>query len=335
MNYADIIKEINKKVFRPVYFLHGAEPYFIDVVAQHLAVSILEPSEREFNQTVIYGRDVNMSDLISTLKCFPMMSNYQVVIVREAQEIKDKDFETLSGYMANPQPSSILVLAYKKVPGKKLTAVFQKHTSHVLSFESPKVSDEKLPDWIVRYLDQRKFVCSPKIAQIIAGSLGNDLAKIANELDKLIINLSEGATVTMDDVESNIGISKKYNVFELQSAISNHQEAKAIEIGCHFAANTRDVTIFAIIPILYSFFEKLFIYLQLKNSMSPDAIANEMKVRPYFLNDYQRASRHYNMKQVLGIFKLLRNYDLKAKGVGSVSPEGELIREMIYKIVHA
>jgi DNA polymerase III subunit delta len=334
MTHTDIIKEVNKKVFSPVYFLHGAEPYFIDVVSHHLANSILEPTEREFNQTVIYGRDANMNDLIPTLKCFPMMSNYQVVILKEAQDIKDKDYELLAGYISNPQPSSILVICYKKAAGKKLQALFQKNPAAVLVYESPAIKENALPEWIIKYLLHKKIVCSPKIAQIIAGSLGNDLSKIANELDKVMLNLPEGGTLTMDDVEANIGISKKYNSFELQSAIAKNQKTKALEIASFFAANTRDVSIFAIIGILNAYFEKLFVYLQLKNSKSSDSLAAEMGVKSYYLQDYATAAGNFNMKKVLDIFKILRAYDLKAKGVDCISPEGELIREMIYKIVH-
>jgi len=334
MTHKEIIKEVDKKIFRPVYFLYGAESYFIDVVTHHLANSILDPVEREFNQTVIYGRDAKLGELIPTLKCFPMMSNYQVVILKEAQDIKDKDFELLSSYLANPQPSSIFVIAYKKAAGKRLQTLFQKNPSNVVMFESPQVKDDKLPDWIITYLTAKNIVCSPKVAQIIAGSLGNDLGKIANELDKLMINVAAGASLTMDDVERNIGISKKYNVFELQTAITSNQPTKAMEIGCYFAANTRDISIHGIIPILYTFFEKLFVFMQIKNSKSTDAVAAEMGIRPYFIGQYEKAAHFFNMKQVLEIFKTLRAYDLKAKGVDCIAPEGELIREMIYKIVH-
>jgi len=334
MKYADIIKEVNKKVFRPVYFLYGEEPYFIDLVTDHLAENILEPSEREFNQTMIYGRDANMSEMVSTLKCFPMMSNYQVIILKEAQAVDDKSYDLLSSYLANPQPSSILVIAYKKKLGKKVENIFAKHPANVVMFESPKISDDKLPDWVMGYLTEHKITCSPKIAQIISGFLGNDLSKIVNELSKLMINVPAGSTITMDDVEANIGISKKYNVFEFQTAIVNHETTRALEIATYFAANTRDVSIFAIIPILYSFFEKLFIYLQLINSKSPDAVAAEMKIRPFFISNYAKAAKFYNMKRVLDVLKILRSYDLKAKGVDSTSSEGELIREMTYKIIH-
>lgn len=334
MKYADLIKEIKSSIFRPVYFLHGAEPYFIDSVVQTLSVSVLEPTEREFNQTILYGRDVVMADLIATLKSFPMMSNYKVIIVREAQEIKDKDFDALLQYAKQPQTSSILVLAYKKDAGKRMLGALAKVEANVVVFESPRIGDDKLPDWIIRYMSQKKTVVSPRIAQIIAGSLGNDLAKIVNELDKLCINLNEGAAVTMDDVEANIGISKKYNIFELQNAIAARQKAKAIEIACFFAANPKENPIFSMIPMLNSFFEKLFIYLQIGQSASPNEVAGEMNIKPYFLAEYQKASRNYNMKQVLGIFKMLRKYDLMAKGVGSLAPESELMREMVYKIVN-
>lgn len=334
MTHTDIIKEVDKKVFRPVYFLHGAEPYLIDVVSNHLANSILEPAEREFNQTVIYGRDANMSDLVSTLKCFPMMSNYQVAILKEAQDLKDKEFEQLASYVANPQPSSILVVCYKKPAGKRLQAVFAKNPAAVLVFESPEIKEAALPEWIMKYLAQKKIVCSAKTAQIIAGSLGKDMSKIANELDKVMLNIPDGGTLTMDEVESNIGISKKYNVFELQTAVTTNQKAKALEIANYFAANTRETSLFAVIGILNSYFEKLFIYLQLGNSKGSTALAAEMGVKSYFLDQYKKSAAFYNMKKVLDVFKLLRSYDLKVKGVDCITPESELMREMIYKIVH-
>ncbi len=335
MTYQDIIKEISKKVFRPVYFLYGTEPYFIDSLVHQLSESILDPTERGFNQSVIYGRDVVMSDLVPALKSFPMMSNYQVVIIREAQEIRDKDIEVLAaGYMSHPQPSTILVMAYKKAPGKKLSALLAKHSNQITLFESPRVSDDKLADWIIRYLGQKNYVCSPKIAQVVAGSLGNDLAKISNELDKLMINLPDGSTVTMDDVEANIGISKKYNVFELQAALAGKQAGKALEIASYFSANIRENSLFALIPNLFAFFERLFIYHQMRGSASPDELAAVMKIKKFFLSEYNKASQHYSMLQALGVIKLLRTYEAKAKGVGSVAPENELLREMIYKIVH-
>lgn len=334
MTHTDVIKEVNKKIFRPVYFLHGSEPYFIDVLSNHLGTSILDASEREFNQTVIYGRDANMSDLVSTLKCFPMMSNYQVAILKEAQDIKDKDFEQLTSYLANPQPSSILVICYKKQAGKKLQNLFSKNPASVLIFESPEIKESALPNWIMKYLAQKKIVCSPKTAQIIAGSLGKDLGKIANELDKVMLNIAEGGTLGMDEVEANIGISKKYNIFELQSAIANNEKAKAMEIVSYFAANTRETSLLPIISILNSHFEKLFIYMQLCNSKSPADLATEMGTRPYFLDQYRKSAGFFNMKKVLDVFKLLRDYDLKFKGIECVTPENELMREMIYKIVH-
>jgi DNA polymerase-3 subunit delta len=334
MTHTDIIKEVNKKVFRPVYFLHGAEPYFIDLVSGHLANSILEPSEREFNQTIVYGRDANVSDLVTTLKCFPMMSNYQVVILKEAQDIKDKEYEQLATYIASPQQSSVFVICYKKAASKKLQALFSKNPSSVLVFESGEVKESALPDWIIKYLSEKKIVCSSNTAQTIAAALGADLSKIANELDKVMLNIPEGSTLTMDDVENNIGISKKYNGFKLLTAIAQNQKEKALEIANYLAANTKETSLFAIIGLLNNYFEKLFIYMQIKNTKSSAEIAAEMGVKFYLLNQYKDSAAHYSMKKILGVLKILRNYDLKAKGVDSLVNEGELIREMIYKILH-
>ena len=208
MNYTDIINNINKKIFSPVYFLYGKEPYFIDVLSQHFANNILSPEEIELNQTIIYGKDITIKDLISYLKVFPMMSNYRVVILKEAQDIKDKDFETLAPYFEKPQLSTIFVICYKSAIKKSLENLLKKNPNTVVSFESTEIRESNLPTWIINYLKERLITCSTQTAQIIASSLGNDLSKISNELDKLLINTFENGIITMDDVENNIGISK-------------------------------------------------------------------------------------------------------------------------------
>lgn len=334
MNYTDIISNINKKIFSPIYFLYGKEPYFIDVLSQYFANNILSPDEVELNQTIIYGKDVAIRDLVSYLKVFPMMSNYRVVILKEAQDIKEKDFEFLAPYFEKPQLSTIFVVCYKNDIKKSIEKLLKSNPSTVVAFESTEVRESSLPTWIINYLKERLITCSAQTAQIIASSLGNDLSKISNELDKLLINTFENGIITMDDVENNIGISKKYNIFELQNALISNNRNKAIDIAIHFASNSKETPIFMIINVLNSFFEKLFVFLQHRGKKDINSIAKMMGINPYLLENYKKASRHYNLNKVLKVFEIFRDYDMKAKGYDNVTNEDELIKEMILKIVY-
>ncbi|PLW93621.1 MAG: DNA polymerase III subunit delta [Marinilabiliales bacterium] len=329
----DIIKDIQKKIYFPVYFLAGDEPYYINKISDYIEDNVLEEDEKEFNSTILYGRDVEMSALISKLKSFPMMSNYQLVILKNAQDIPEKDYEPLISYFENPLNSTILVVSYHKKPGKRIKAKLDKIKTGLEYFESVRLRDDKVAAWITQHLQKKGFTCSPKISQILADYLGNDLEKIENELLKLTINVEKGSAINMDDVEANIGISKNFNIFELQSAIATRNQVKAIQISHYFAANTKENSIFKMIPVIYSFFSKVMIYHQLKDKKNRGDVARALKINPYFAGDYETAALKYNATHVLNVIKLLREYDMKAKGVNNQFPEGELIKELIYKIV--
>ncbi len=329
---ADIIKNIQQKIYLPVYFLTGDEPYYINKISDYIEDNVLEKDEKEFNSTIIYGRDVVMQSLIGKLKSYPMMSNYQLVVVKNAQDISDKDFERLFEYFQNPLLSTILVISYHKKLGKRLQNKLEKNSKNIELFVSNKLKDNKVATWIQEHLRKKGYSCSPKITQLLSDYLGNDLEKIENELIKLTINIETGQTITMDDVEANIGISKNFNIFELQTAIAVRNHIKAMQISYYFAANTKENSIFATIPILFSFFNKLLIYQQLTDK-SRGNVAKALKINPYFASDYEKAAQKYSVTQISYIIKLLREYDLKAKGVNNQFPEGELIKELIYKIV--
>jgi DNA polymerase-3 subunit delta len=330
---ADIIKDIQKKIYFPVYFLAGDEPYYINKISAYIENNVLEEDEKEFNSTIIYGRDVNMQSLISKLKSFPMMSNYQLVILKNAQDIQEKDFEPLLKYFSQPLSSTIFVLSFHKKIGKRLKTKLDAYDKNIEFFESLKLKDSKVAEWIKSYLQKRSYSCSPKIEQILADYLGNDLEKIENELQKLTINMEKGQSINMDDVEANIGISKNFNIFELQSALAIRNRVKAIQIAHYFAANTKEHSIFSMIPMMFSFFSKILIYHQLKDKNNRSNVAKELKINPYFISEYQNAATKYSIPQVLNVIKLFREYDMKAKGVNNQFPEGELIKELIYKIV--
>ncbi len=332
MTFDALFKELKKKTYRPIYFLCGEEPYFIDVITDYIAENVLSETEKDFNQTVLYGKDTQIEDLINTAKRFPVMSEYQVVIVKEAQHVKN--IEKLVFYAEKPAPKTILVLNYKYKTldkRKKLYKLLDK--SHVL-FESKKLYENKIPAWITQYLKQKGYQATPVAGKLLTDFLGTDLQKIANELDKLIISLPAGTTITPAEVEENIGISKDYNNFELQNALKDRDIQKANRIIKHFAANPKDNPIVLTIISLYSFFSKVLLYQSLKDKNKAN-LAAALKINPYFVQNYATAASKYSIGKTVKIIGYLREYDMKSKGYNNVSAtHGELLKELIFKILH-
>lgn len=345
MDYNTIISELKKKVYRPVYFLMGDEPYFIDIISDHIEQHVLDESEKEFNQSVLYGRDVTAAEVIGAAKRFPMMSEYQVVIVKEAQDIKDlikkekedkkdrdKQRSAFELYLENPLPSTILVFCYKYKSLDKRTSVAKLIDKNAVLFESKKLYDNQVPDWINNYLKAKNFSINQRAAGLLAEYLGTSLSKITNELDKLIINLPPNSEISAEHIQTNIGISKDYNVFELHGAIGKKEVLKANRIINYFAANPSDNPMVMTISSLYGYFCKLLTYHHLSDKKMA---ASALGVNPYFVKEYEVAARNYNVGKLKSIFSFLREYDLKSKGVdrGSAT-EGELLKELIFKILH-
>ncbi len=332
VTFEQINTDIRNKVYAPFYFLMGEEPYFIDSISDLLEDTVLEPSDKDFNLIVVYGRDVDVQSISNQALSYPMTGNYQLVIVKEAQDVKD--IEKLEPLLTAIPKSTILVInyKYKKLDGRKN---FPKQVAkHGVLFESKKLYDNNIPDWIVKYLQQRNYNINQKACQMLADYLGNDLHKIRNELEKLMINLPVKSQISEDDVERNTGISKDFNIFELQKALSRKDILKANQIINHFGANVKDNPIQMIVVLLYGYFLKV-----LKIHYAPDksknAIAGLLGVNPFFLEDYLTASRNYSIGKLVEIIALLREYDLKGKGLGSQNIEaGELYKEMIFKILH-
>lgn len=348
MDYNDIINELKKKVYRPVYFLSGEEPYFIDAVSDYIENNILDESEKEFNQTVLYGRDVDTLTVISAAKRFPMMSDKQVVIVKEAQNLRDlvkkekeggeeddkKAKHPFISYVENPQPSTILVICYKYKTLDKRTTLAKAVAKHAVLLDSKKLYDNKVPDWITGFLKSKNYSIEPKAAALLAEYLGTELGKIVNELEKLMISIPPGRTITVDDIQNNIGISKDYNTFELQAAMGVRDVLKANRIINYFAANSKEHPFVMTISLLQSYFSKILVYHFLKDKSKMSA-AGALGVNPFFVGDYERAAKNYNVEKLKNIFSDLREYDLKSKGVGNVSAtEGELLKELTFKILH-
>lgn len=311
----------------------GEEPYFIDEITDYIALHALSPEERVFNQLVMYGKDCEAATVIEASRRFPMMANHQVIIVKEAQNIRN--IEELVYYSERPLPSTILVINYKfKVldKRKKLSSSLEKHG---VLFHAKKIYEDKVGDWISSYLAQRGSDITPDAARLMAEYLGNDLSKVANELQKLMgIQSSSNKKITTSDIEKNIGFSKDFNVFELQKALVERDVLKANRIIDYFARNEKDNPMVLSIGSLFGFFGKVFKYHFLKDK-SQSAVALELGIRPYFVSDYERASKRFNPAKLFEIISLLREYDMKSKGVGNSSAtDGDLMKELVYKIIH-
>lgn len=332
MNYQEIIANLKKRIFHPIYFLTGEEPYYIDEIADYIEDHILNENEREFNQIVLYGRDTDMPSVVSNCKRYPMMASHFVVIVREAQDLNS--FEGLEQYLEKPLDSTILTICYKYKKFDKRTKLARKLKEKGVFFESPKIYDNKIPDWINNYLKEKGHRITPKASILLTEFLGNNLGKIFNELNKILINLKEGTEIDENNIEQNIGISKDFNVFELQKALGQKNILKANQIVKYFAANPKENPLLKIIPILHQFFVKLMIYNQLKDK-SQQSVAAALGVHPFIAREYIEAGRNLKMSKLSEIISVLREYDLRAKGLNNESTtEGELMREMVYKILH-
>lgn len=326
-----IVNEIKQGNIKPVYFLMGEEPYYIDRLTEYIEGNILTDEEKGFNQMVLYGKDVSIEDVISNAKRYPMMADRQVVIIKEAQELS-RTIEKLESYVENPQPSTVLVFAYKYKTldkRKKVTKLIEKNG---VVFESKKLYDNQVGDWIKRILSGKNYAIEPKAAAMLVEFLGNDLGKINNELEKLAIILPQGSTITPKIIEDNIGISKDYNVFELRKALGERDELKAYKIADYFARNPKDNPLVMTTGLVFGFFLQLLQYHGLKDR-NPSNVAKTLKVNPYFVKDYDIALRNYPMKKVSAIVGALRDIDVKSKGVGANSiPQGDLLKEMLVKI---
>ncbi|MGE4586778.1 MAG: DNA polymerase III subunit delta [Mangrovibacterium sp.] len=332
MGYEEIIAELKNKVYRPVYFLMGEESYFIDQISNYIAGHVLSPEKQSFNQHILYGKDTDVKTIITNARRFPMMASHQVVIVREAQNIKK--IEDLETYVSKPLKSTILVIDYKYKTIDRRKSFARTLASAGVLFESKKIYENRMPDWVAGYLSEKQYGIDPKASILIADSLGNDLGKVTNELNKLMVILPKGTRITSELVEEHIGISKDFNIFELQDALGEKDVLKANRIISYFAANPAASPLPLTISLLYSFFMKLLIYHFMENK-TQQSVAQKLQIPPFFVRKYTSASRHYSIRKLVDIVGILREFDLKSKGLGNVSSGTEdLQKEMIYKIMH-
>ncbi|MBT7851428.1 MAG: DNA polymerase III subunit delta [Formosa sp.] len=326
-----LITDIKGGKIAPIYFLMGEEAYYIDVISDFIESYVLAEEEKGFNQMVLYGKDVTIQDIVSNAKRYPMMAERQVIIVKEAQNLI-KTIEQLVDYAKNPQPSTVLVFNYKYKTLDKRKALYKALSKAAVVFESKKIYEDKIPSWIQSFLRSKQISITPKAALMLTEFLGNDLSKIANELNKLEIVVGTQKEITPDIIEQNIGISKDYNNFELQIAIGNLDHKKAYQIVRYFAQNSKQHPFVLTISILYMYFTKL-MTLHTVRDRNPGTVAKALGINPYFVNDYIAVSRNFPMKRISGVLETLRIYDTKSKGVGANLSPKDLYNELIYNIL--
>lgn len=326
-----IVNDIKAGNIKPIYFLMGEEPYYIDKLSDYIEQNILSEDEKSFNQTVFYGHDVSVEDIIAAAKRYPMMAERQVLIVKEAQDLV-KTIENFESYALNPMPSTVLVICYKYKTldkRKKITKLFE---NAGVVFESKKLYENQVGQWITRVLQTKKFYIEPKANAMLVEFLGTDLGKINNELEKLQIILPAGSTITAKDIEDNIGFSKDFNIFELRKAIGERNQLKSYKIVQYFSDNPKDHPMVLTTGLIFSFFIQVLQYHGLKDK-NPKNVAAVLRVNPFFLKDYDIALKNYTMKKVSQIVALLRDIDVKSKGVGAnAMPQHDLLKEMLLGI---
>ena len=332
MSTNSIIGEWKKNNFKPVYWLEGEEDYFIDEVMEYAEKKILSPADAEFNQTVFYGKDANWADIINACRRYPMFAEKQVVLLKEAQQMKD--IEKLEPYIDNPLASTVLVVSYKgkTLDGRGKFSKLIKKKGEV--FLSKKIYDNQLPSWVNSYLQANSFQIKPKALNLLIDHIGNDLSRIVNEIEKLSLNLSKEKIITEDDIEKYIGISKEYNIFELQNAYSKKDQAKAIRIIQYFEANPKAVPIQLILPSLYSYFSKILPLYQMADK-SERALKPLFSFNPHLVDQVLETIKNYSFSQIEQIIILLHDSNLKSIGIDSSGVStGSLMKELSYKIIN-
>lgn len=326
-----LITDIKGGKIAPIYFLMGEEAYYIDVISDYIESYVLQEEEKGFNQMVLYGKEVSIQDIVSNSKRYPMMAERQVIIVKEAQNLT-KTIEQLVEYAKNPQPTTVLVFNYKYKTLDKRKALYKALSKTAVVFESKKIYEDKIPNWIQSFLKSKQISITPKAALMLTEFLGTDLSKIANELNKLEIVVGAKKEITPELIEENIGISKDFNNFELQKALGNLDHKKAYQIVYYFAQNPKQHPFVLTISILYMYFSKL-MTLHTVRDRNPSTIAKALGVNPYFVNDYIAVSRNFPMKRISGVLETLRTYDTKSKGVGANLSPKDLYNELVYNIL--
>lgn len=332
--YDSIMKDLKARQFSPIYILMGEESYYIDKISDYMAENILQPEERDFNQTVLFGADVSASQLVDLAKGYPMMAQYRVIIVKEFQNMKAT--EPLEKYFDNPVPSTILVLCHKNGSIDRRKKLVPKAASVGVVFESNKMRDADLPRFVEGYLKQYGASIDPKAAFMVADHIGTDLSRMISELDKVLISLPEDKRVTPEVVERQIGVSKDFNPFELRNAIVNRNIYKANQIIKYFDKNPKAGSLYAFLPLLFNYFQNLMIAYYAPQKTSRDSVAQFLDLRSgWAATDYMTGMRNYSGMKTMQIIHKFREIDAKSKGLDNPNtPPGDLMKELIFFILH-
>ena len=333
ISYDQLMSDLRKKAYNPIYFLMGEEAYYIDQISDFFQNNILGEAEKEFDQTILYGKDVEISAVINAAKRYPMIGTNQVLIVKEAQLIKN--WEDIVHYFKNPLRSTILVFCYKYGTPDKRKKWFVEMEKIATIYESSKLRDYEIGDWITNYAKSKNVQIEKKAVGMLTEYLGTDLSKLVNELEKLLLTKPANIqSITPELIEKNIGISKDFNNFELQVALINRDVLKSNRIIRYFADNKKANPMVVILAQLFKFFSDLMIFHYLPDR-SPGIAASELKVNPYFIKDYEKASKVFGAWKTMNIITFIRETDARYKGIDNPSTdEGELMKELIFKILH-
>lgn len=331
----NILTDLKNKIYKPVYFLYGTESLYIDQITDFIEDKVLSESEKSFNQTVLYGRDIEASTVVEVCSRLPMMASHQVVIVKEAQELKG--FEKLESYFKKPIQSTILVFAYKHKKVDKRKVIFKtiiKNPDFAI-LESNTIKEYEIVKWISNYVKTKKIKISPKGVVLLAEFLGTDLSKITHEIDKLLLLKGKGADITEADIEKNIGISKEYNIFELNNSLGKKDSLQSFKIVNYFVSNPKNLFLPMALGMVYGFYTKLLLT-KFAGSIDNNALGRIIKIHPFIAKDYKVYAANYTVRDIKEIFDLLRVYDLKSKGMGAsgATSQGDLLKEMVAKILN-
>ena len=333
-----VLKDLQNNKYAPVYFLEGEEAFYIDKIADYIEANALNEADKGFNQMIMYGKDSQINQVVGNARRFPMMAERQLVIVKEAQDLQDLGKadaqKLLESYVQNPLPSTILVICHKHKSFDKRKALYKTLVKNGVVVSTKKLYDNQVPAWIEGYIKDKGYTITPKAVQMLAEFIGNNLERLSNEIDKVLINFKEPVTIEDGHIQKYVGVSKEYNVFELQKAISHRDVVKANTIITYFAANPKDHPLIPMIALLYAYFSKLLI-VHHSQDKSEKGIAAKLKVNPFFVREYITSSRNYSLGKVVNVISYLRQADLQSKGVGGTSsPDGEIMKELIFKIMH-
>jgi DNA polymerase-3 subunit delta len=333
MDFEQILADLKNKIYKPIYLFYGEESFFIDELTNYIQQNVLTETEKAFNQDIVYGKDITATNLIELSRAFPMMANYRVVILKEAQGLKD--FKNLEPYVQNPVNSTILVLSFKNTAKvDKRLKVFNLLSKNAVVFESKRLYENQVYPWIEKTLRENGLSIHTEALRLFYESIGADLSRLSNEIKKLVITQEKGKQISKEDIAFNIGINRDYNIFELQKAIGLKDKLKSYQILDYFSKDPRANPLFATVNRLFDYFTKI-IKLHMLQDKSKQSVANAVGVHPYFAEEYLIAMKNYPLSKLIQIVSYLRETDMKLKGVGAVSiSDADLSKELLYKILH-